>query len=185
MPSEILYESGITSIHKYAGIASVGALKSISTTADIIRNPTNIRAGAVANAGIAVNIGANRIDIRKRKPVTTEARPVLAPTPTPAELSTNVVVVEVPNTAPTDVAMASARRACLILGSFSSLSSISALVATPTSVPIVSNKSTNKNANKTTIKFIIFTVEKSTLKHWKKVLPNAVKSVIANDGYNE
>ena len=36
----------------------------------------------------AVNIGANKIAIRNKKPVTTDARPVLAPAPTPAELST-------------------------------------------------------------------------------------------------
>ena len=43
--------------------------------------------------------------------------------------------------------MASDRRAPLILGSFPSLSSISALDATPISVPSVSNISTNRNAN--------------------------------------
>ena len=51
---------------------------------------------------------------RNNRPVTTEARPVLAPAPTPAELSTKVVVVEVPNTAPAVVAIASARSACLM-----------------------------------------------------------------------
>ena len=48
-------------------------------------------AGAVANPGIAVKIGAKKIASRNKKPVTTDARPVLAPAPTPAELSTNVV----------------------------------------------------------------------------------------------
>ena len=96
---------------------------------------------------------------RNRSPVTIEASPVLAPAPTPAELSTKVVVVEVPNTAPTDVAMASARSAGLILGSFSSLSNMSAFVATPISVPIVSNISTNKKAKMIIIKLAMLTLE--------------------------
>ena len=92
-------------------------MKSISTTALTIRNPTKIRAGAVANPGIVVNTGANIIAIRNKKPVTTEESPVLPPSATPDELSTNVVVVEVPRMAPALVAIASAKRACLILGS--------------------------------------------------------------------
>ena len=111
------------------------------------------------SAKSGVKIGAKKMAIRNRKPVTTEARPVLAPAPTPAELSTNVVVVEVPNTAPAEVATASASNAILILGSFSSLSSMSAFVATPISVPIVSNISTNRNAKMTTIKFATLTLE--------------------------
>ena len=98
---------------------------------------------------------------RNKHPVTTEARPVLAPSPTPAELSTKVVVVEVPKIAPTEVAIASASRAGLIRGSFSSLSSIPALEDTPINVPMVSNISTNKKDNKTTIKLKIPTPEKS------------------------
>ena len=93
--------------------------------------------------------------IRNKNPVTTDASPVLAPAPTPAELSTKVVVVEVPKTAPAVVAIASASNACLILGSFSFSSSMSAFVATPTSVPIVSNISTNRKERMITIKSAI------------------------------
>ena len=77
----------------------------------------------------------------------------MPPSVTPEALSTKVVVVVVPSTAPAVVATASARRAPLILGSFPSLSSISAFDATPINVPMVSNISTNKNAKITTIKF--------------------------------
>ena len=42
-----------------------------------------------------MKIGASTIDTRNKSPVTTDARPVLPPSATPAELSTNVVVVEV------------------------------------------------------------------------------------------
>ena len=75
-----------------------------------------------------------------------EVSPVRPPSDTPEALSTKVVTVEVPNMAPAVVPMASAMSAPLIRGSFPSLSSISALEATPISVPIVSKISTNRNA---------------------------------------
>ena len=115
----------------------------------------------------------------------TEESPVRAPAPTPAELSTNVVVVEVPNTAPAVVAIASASSAGLILGSFSSSSSIPALEDTPISVPIVSKISTNRNENKTTMKLNMPTPSKSAAKHCPNVFPIAVKSVIPSAGYRE
>ena len=161
IPSEILYIKGMHKIHKYAGIASVISLKSISKIEEIIKNPTKINAGAVAKAGMAQNIGAKKMDSKNKHPLTTEANPVLAPAATPAEDSTNVVVVEVPNTAPAVVATASATSACLTLGSFPSLSSIPAFVATPIKVPKVSNMSTNKNADKIATKFSMPIWEKS------------------------
>ena len=112
MPSEMLYISGMASIHRYAGTASDRSSKSTPTMADTIRNPTKIRAGAVAKPGMAQNIGEKNMAKRNRKPVTTEERPVLPPAATPEEDSTKVVVVEVPSTAPALVATASARRAC-------------------------------------------------------------------------
>ena len=118
IPSEMLYVSGIAIRQRYAGTASVISLKLISTTALTIKNPTKISAGAVANPGIVVNTGAKKIETKNNNPVTIDESPVLPPSDTPAELSTNVVVVEVPRTAPAEVAIASARRACLIRGSF-------------------------------------------------------------------
>ena len=43
-----------------------------------------VSAGAVAKPGIAVKIGAKKIASRNNNPVTMDARPVLAPAPTPA-----------------------------------------------------------------------------------------------------
>ena len=83
--------------------------------------------------------GAKKIASRNNNPVTMDARPVLAPAPTPAELSTNVVVVDVPRIAPAEVAIASAISACFTFGSFPSSSNMPALSDTPISVPIVSN----------------------------------------------
>ena len=53
IPSEMLYRNGIAMIAINAGIASVMSLKSILVTDVSIRNPTMIRAGAVAKDGIA------------------------------------------------------------------------------------------------------------------------------------
>ncbi len=102
----------------------------------------------MANAGIAIKSGDKIIETRNSTPVVRAVRPVRPPSATPAELSTKVVTVDVPATAPTVVPTASAKRAPFILGNCPSSSSISALEATPISVPNVSKISTNKNANK-------------------------------------
>ena len=81
-------------------MASVKSLKSIFRTEDIIRKPTMIRAGAVAKEGMARKIGDRNRDSPKKIAATTDVRPVLPPSATPDALSTNVVVVDVPNTAP-------------------------------------------------------------------------------------
>lgn len=101
----MLYVRGIATRQRYAGIDSVKSSKSILTTALIIRNPTNISAGAVAKPGIAINIGERRIAATNKAPVTTDARPVLPPSATPDELSTNVVqLLMCRSTAPAEVA---------------------------------------------------------------------------------
>ena len=88
-------------------MASVKSLKSIFRTEDIIRKPTMIRAGAVAKEGMARKIGDRNRDSPKKIAATTDVRPVLPPSATPDALSTNVVVVDVPNTAPREVPIAS------------------------------------------------------------------------------
>ena len=80
-----------------------------------IKKPTIISAGAVANAGIARNTGANSKEAKKSIATVTAVRPVRPPAITPEELSTKVVTVDVPSTAPADVATESASSAPLIL----------------------------------------------------------------------
>lgn len=75
-----------------------------------------IRAGAVAKAGIAVNSGENSVDKANKQPVVIAVSPVRPPMATPAEDSTKVVVVDVPNTAPHVVAIASERSAGRMAG---------------------------------------------------------------------
>ncbi|WZU01978.1 hypothetical protein MGH68_02475 [Erysipelothrix sp. D19-032] len=70
-----------------------------------MRIPTTINAGAVA-AGINETTGARKILRPKQIAVTTDVSPVRPPLQF-GELSTKVVVFEVPKIAPTDVAMAS------------------------------------------------------------------------------
>ena len=84
--------------------------------------------------------------------------------------------MEVPSTAPTLVATASASSAPLMRGSLPSSSSMSALEATPIRVPSVSNRSTKRNANMTTMKLTMLKLEKSRLNTWPKVLPREEKS---------
>ena len=86
----------------------------------------------------------------KQIATTTEVRPVRPPTPIPEALSTNVVVLDVPNKEPIDVAVASAKSALSSLDlkpeplsiSFSSSSlKIPLRRPVPINVPIVSKVS--------------------------------------------
>ena len=79
--------------------------------------------------------------------VAMEARPVRPPSATPAEDSTKVVTVEVPQTAPAQVAQASASIARSMLGTLPSLSSMLPAEQAPYRVPRVSNISTMQKAS--------------------------------------
>lgn len=163
----MLYEKGIEKIAADAGTTSVQSVKSRSLRLIIMNIPTTTRAGAVAHAGTMETSGLKNMAIRKRSEVTRDARPVLPPCSTPLALSTKVVIVDVPSIAPAVVPRASAIRACLALGRCPFLSSIPALLVTPTSVPTVSKKSTKKKVNTT--------IQKSS-----EAIPE--KSIFANMG---
>ena len=62
----------------------------------------------VAQDGIRTAIGLRNIAMKKSPAVTMDERPVRPPSATPAEDSTKVVTVEVPQIAPVVVAIASA-----------------------------------------------------------------------------
>ena len=96
---------------KKAGTASLKSLHSISLKEDVIITPTATRAGAVAAKGTALTNVARKADIAKQIATTTEVSPVRPPAPIPEALSTKVVVLEVPNNAPMEVAVASANSA--------------------------------------------------------------------------
>ena len=87
--------------------------------------------------------------------------------------------------APALVAIASAKRACLILGSLPFSSSILALLATPISVPSVSNMSTKRNEHIITIKSNILILRPLRLKHCPNVRLIAVTSKLLHEGISE
>ena len=72
-------------------------------------------------------MGAKKMAMKNKSAVNTEVRPVFPPSAMPLADSTNVDTVELPQTAPAQVAMASASMACSMRGTlpFSSSSVIS------------------------------------------------------------
>ena len=78
---------------------------------ETIMIPTDTSAGAVAAKGTALTKVAKNAERAKQMATTTEVSPVLPPAPIPDALSTKVVVLEVPNKAPMEVAVASANNA--------------------------------------------------------------------------
>ena len=84
-------------------------------------------------------MGARNMHARNNIPVTRAVRPVRPPASTPEADSTNVVTVDVPVHEPTTVPTASERSASLMFGMLPSSSTMPALEAVPTRVPMVSN----------------------------------------------
>src|SRR3954463_11851210 len=103
----MLYDSGMAIIVKNAGTAISNFFQSIFPKEDTINTPTIIKAGAVTGAVTTDNNGKKKSDKIKNPAVTNDANPVLAPDATPADDSINDVVVDVPSTAPTVVAIES------------------------------------------------------------------------------
>ena len=119
---------------------------SIFVTGVIMNTPTRSRRCSRCT-GDRSKSGSRKRERRKRTATTKAVKPVRPPSTTPAEDSTNVVTVEVPNTAPTVVPTESAKRASLTLGIVPSGLIMSALVAHPIRVPTVSNISTKRKVN--------------------------------------
>ena len=139
--------NAIEKIVMYAGTAvKTSLVQLILATCCIIKKPTIISAGAVANAGIAKNIGDRNSDTANRQPAVTAVKPVLPPSAMPADDSTKVVIVDVPKSEPVVVPIASVNKTCLTFGNLPSASKRFAFDAQPITVPIVSNRSTNRNA---------------------------------------
>src|SRR5690606_4761107 len=105
MPFAIEYVSGIVTTVRNTGSATVKSPRSISLISRIIIAPTTTRTALATSIGTTAVSGVRNIATRNRPPVTTDARPVRAPSPTPAAESTNTVFddddVAPPTTAPT------------------------------------------------------------------------------------
>lgn len=150
---------------KNAGIASVIRPKFISLIDDIIITPIVTSAPVSADSGIRVNIGARKSANKNNTPVVKAVSPVLPPSAIPAELSTNVVMVEVPSVAPSVVPIASDIRASFDRGILPFLSNILACFAAPISVPSVLNRSINARRSIITIISGLSSALKSNLKN--------------------
>ena len=88
IPSAILYVNGIIMIVMKEGIASLKSSKLMFKIGDIIKKPTNTKAGVVAAAGTIRKIGAKN-SAKKNIPATVnEVNPVRPPSDTPDALST-------------------------------------------------------------------------------------------------
>ena len=129
-----------------AGRASEMSSKSTSLIELSMSTPTKTRAPVVAADGMSRKRGAKNRAMAKSSPVEKEVIPVRPPSAMPALLSTKVVTVEVPSTAPTEVPMASAMSACFMFFTLPSASIISVLAAAPMSVPMVLKMSMNTSA---------------------------------------
>ena len=114
-------------------------------------------------------------------PAVRAVRPVLPPASTPDADSTNVVTVDVPEQAPATVPIASERRASFMLGILPCLSSMLALEAVPTRVPIVSNISIIQNVM-ISVTAVKIPISKRPL---KSNLNNVVSTISLKGGINE
>lgn len=123
-----------------------------------MRKPTLINVGAVI-AGILARTALmgenNKVNANRRQTITAVS-PVLPPTATPELDSIYAEVGLVPNKAPVVVPTASAKRAPLERGNLFALSR-PACSATPSIVPVVSNKVINTNVKITAYRPLVNT----------------------------
>src|SRR3954471_6148870 len=96
---------------KKDGITISSLLQSILLISIAINAPTIINAGAVTSNVITARIGEKNKAIVKQAAIMTDVKPVLPPTAIPAEDSTLVAGVDVPNIAPIAPAVESASNA--------------------------------------------------------------------------
>src|SRR5699024_1126902 len=148
IPVAILYDSGIMNTVKKAGTAISNWLNGILVKFEAISAPTMMSAGAVTSDVEGPIIGEKNTAERNSSAVTILANPVRAPAAPPAVDSTEDVVVDVPRIEPEIVATASESNARFARGSLLSLMKF-AWEATPTRVPAVSKKSTNRKVSTT------------------------------------
>ena len=103
----MLKVKGMVTIDTKAGIDSWRSSQSIPRTELHISAPNKHRMGTEAKGGTAETTGAKGMANKKQAPVTNGARPVLAPSATPAVDSAKVATVDTPSMEPTNAAMAS------------------------------------------------------------------------------
>ena len=116
IPVATLKVKGIIIIVTKEGMTISSRFQLICLTSVAINAPTIISAGAVTSGVITDKMGEKNKAMEKQMAITIDVNPVLPPTATPAEDSTNDAVVEVPNIAPATPDAESARRALPAFG---------------------------------------------------------------------
>src|SRR4029450_9917632 len=94
MPLVMEKVNGIRTMVRKAGMAISASAQSMSATCRLSRKPTTPRAGAAASWGMTSTNGVRNSATRNSNAVITLARPVRAPSPTPAADSMEVVLGE-------------------------------------------------------------------------------------------
>ena len=130
------------------GSAISNSSQRISFSADAMRTPTTMSAGAVTFAVTTARSGEKIMLTPKKIATTTAVRPVRAPIAMPAEASTYAAVGVVPMTAPASMERESAMSARPMRGILP-LCMKPACCARPMSVPAVSKKATRKKMTTT------------------------------------
>ncbi len=145
MPAVIEYVNGISTIVRNAGIAISESSQAMSLTWLIIRKPTSTSAGTAASLGMCSTSGTASVDSRNSTPVTTDARPVRAPSPTPEADSMYDVLLETPAAPPAAAAIESTIRIFCAPAGVPSASLRPASAPIAVIVPIVSKKSASRS----------------------------------------
>ncbi len=143
----------MTTTVRNTGIAVARSAQSTWRAFDIIIAPITTRAAAATSPGTIAVSGVKNRHAAKNSPVTTEDRPVRAPSPTPVADSTNTVWPEAPATPPIAPPAPSMNSAFDRPGILPLSSASFASVPTPMMVAIAS-----KNPARTRVKTIIPTV---------------------------
>ena len=139
-PGVMQYVNGISTTVRKTGTAIARSLQSTCLAFCIIIAPMTTRAAEATWGGTIAVSGVKKRQAAKNRPVTTEARPVRAPSPTPVADSTNTVWPEPPATPPIAPPAPSMNSALDRPGIRPLSSASSASVPTPMMVAIASKK---------------------------------------------
>ncbi|GAA3213292.1 hypothetical protein GCM10020256_13380 [Streptomyces thermocoprophilus] len=99
-PVVMVYVNGISTTVRNTGIAVARSAQSTCRAFISIIAPMTTRAAEATSCGTIAVSGVKKRQAAKNRPVTTEARPVRAPSPTPVADSMNTVCPEPPATPP-------------------------------------------------------------------------------------
>src|SRR5699024_10759484 len=161
-----------------AGRAAPQSDQSIWATWDTIIKPTTTSAGATASKGTRWISGVKNMAARNNNPVTTEDKPVRAPSPMPVPDSTKIWVDDAEPAPPAVTPIASTSSTRLSRGIVPSLSTLPASRDSPTEVPIASKNTDSKMAKISKDAAVAPTEENAP----NEKLPNRLKSGVVQSG---